>query len=126
VLLEVLFETQESFGVFVDGSDIFLKDDVWRWCGADHFREPPEMGRAPMGPAGVADIVSESESFESKLGVLKIAEGSFTGPSEVSSGFIFHCGDIDPGEITRGRQPGQVHGVPAVGFDAVTGLFGNE
>ena len=35
------------------------------------------------------------------------------------------CGDIDHGEITRARQPGQLHGVPAVGFDAVTGLLGN-
>ena len=83
------------------------------------------MGRAPMGPTGVADIVSESESFESKLGVLKIAEGIFTCPSEVAYGFIFHCGDIDHGEITRARQPGQLHGVPTVGVDAVTGLLGN-
>ena len=126
VLLEFLFETLEAFGVFADGSDIFLKDDLLRRCGADHFREPPEMGRAPSGPAGVADIVSEQEGFESKLGVLEIAEGIFTCPGEVSNGFIFHLGDIDRGEITRARQAGQLHGVPAVGFDAVTGLFGNE
>jgi len=30
------------------------------------------------------------------------------------------------GEITRARQPGPWHGVPAVGFDAVTGLLGHE
>ena len=90
MLLECLFETLEAFGVFVDGSDICLKDDWWRRCGADHCREPPQMGRAPSGPAGVADIVSESERFESKLGVLKIAAGIFTCPSEVSYGFIFH------------------------------------
>jgi hypothetical protein len=126
VILAFLFETLEACGVFVDGSDIFWKDDGLRWCGADHFREPPEMGRAPMGPAGVAAIVSEYESVESKLGVLKSAEGSFTGPSEVSYGFIFHFGDIDHGALTRARQPGQLPGVPAVGFDGGTGRFGNE
>jgi hypothetical protein len=30
---------------------------VLRRCGADHFREPPERGRALVGSAGVADIV---------------------------------------------------------------------
>jgi hypothetical protein len=100
VLVACLFETLEACGVFVDGSDIFLKDDVLRWCGADHCREPPEMGRAPMGLAGVADIVSESERFEATRGVLKIPEGIFTCPSEVSYGFIFHFGDID-----HGRSP---------------------
>jgi len=93
VLLEFLSEMLESFGVFVDGSDIFLKDDLLRWCGADHFREPPEMGWAPRDPAGIADIVSEQERFESKLGALKIAEGIFTCSSEVSYGFIFDFGD---------------------------------
>ena len=92
VLVECLVETLKSFGVVVDGSDLCLKDDVWRWCGADHCSAPPEMGRAPMGPAGVADIVSESERFESKLGVLKIAERIFTCPRQVASGFIFHVG----------------------------------
>jgi hypothetical protein len=81
------------------------------------------MAWAPIGPAGVADIVSESESFESKLGVLKIAEGIFTCPREVSYGFIFDFGDINHGEITRARQPSQWQGVPAVGVDAVTGLL---
>jgi hypothetical protein len=58
-LLEFLLETLEACGVLVDGSDICLKDDVLRWCGAAHFREPLEMDRAPIGPAGFADIVSE-------------------------------------------------------------------
>jgi hypothetical protein len=83
VILECLVETLEAFGVFVDGAAICLPDDVLRG-GADHCREPPEMGRAPMGPAGGAAIVSEEERCESKLGVLKITEGVFTCPSEVS------------------------------------------
>ncbi len=92
VVLECLVETLEAFGVFGHGSDIFLKDDVLCWCGADHFRQPPERGRAPSGPAGGADIVSEYERVESQRGVLKIAAGIFTCPSEVSYGVICHCG----------------------------------
>ena len=124
MLLEFLFETLEAFGVFVHRTDIFLKDDLLRRCGTDHFREPPEVGRAPIGPARVADIVSEQEGFETELGVFEIAEGIFTCPGEIANGFIFHLGDIDRGEITRARQAGQLHGVPAVGFDAVTGFLG--
>ena len=112
--------------MFVDGSDIFLKDDLLRWCRADHFSEPPEMGRAPIGPADVADIVSEQESFESKLGVLKMAESIFTCPSAVSYGFIFHCGDIPGNEITRAPQPRQLNRVTTVGFDPVAGCLGNH
>jgi hypothetical protein len=70
--------------------------------------------------------VSEEESFDSKLRALKVAEGIFTCPSEVSYGFTFHVGDMDHSEITRARQPGQWHGVPTVGVGAVTGRSGNE
>jgi hypothetical protein len=84
VLLACWFETLESFAVFGDGSDIFVKDDLVRWCRADHCSEPPEMGRAPMGPAGVADIVSASERVASTRSVLKMAEGLFTCPRAVS------------------------------------------
>ena len=83
------------------------------------------MGRAPVGPAGVADIVSEQEGFEAKLGGLESAEGIFTDPRESTHGFIFHLGDLDRREITRSSQAGQLHGVPAVRFDPITGLWGN-
>ena len=108
LLVECLFETLEAFGVFVDRADIFLKDDLLRWGGTDHFSEPPEVGRAPIGPAGIADIVSQQEGFETKLGVFEIAEGIFTRPGQVANGFIFDFGDIDRGEITRAREPGQL------------------
>jgi hypothetical protein len=52
----------------VNGTDIFVKDDVLRRCGTNHFREPPQVGRAPGCPARVADIVSEQEGLETELG----------------------------------------------------------
>ena len=125
-LLEFLFETLEAFRVFGHGADIFLKDDLLRRCRANHLREPPEMGRVPGGPARVPYVVPEQKGFETELGIFEITEGIFACPGEVANGFIFHLGDIDRGEIPRARQAGQLHGVPAVRFDAVTGLFGNQ
>ena len=95
VLVEFLFETLEAFGVFVHRSDIFLKDDLLRRGGTDHLREPSQVGRAPIGPAHVTDILSEQKGFETELGVFEIADGIFTCPGEIANGFIFDLGDID-------------------------------
>src|SRR5215813_13260284 len=124
--LEFLVETLEACGVFGYRTDIFLEHDVLRWGRTSDLREPPEMGRAPSGPAGVADIVSEQEGFEAKLGVLAIAEGIFTSSGEIANRFIVHFGNIHDSEIPRACQPRQLQGVSAVGFDAVSRLFGNK
>ena len=126
VILPLLFEPLEACGVFVHRSDICLKDDWLSRGWTDHLREPPEMGRAPVGPAGGADIVSQPEGVETELGILKIAEGIFARPREIANGFIFDFGDIDEGEIPRAGQSGSLYGVSAIRFDASTGLFGNE
>src|SRR5262244_4615536 len=126
VLLELLVETLEAVSVFGYRTDIFLEHDLLCRRRADDLGKPPEMGRAPIGPAGVADIMAEQEGFETELGVLAIAEGIFTGAGEIANRFIVHCGDIHDSEIPRAGQPGQLHGVSAVGFDAVTSLFGDK
>ena len=125
VLLACVFETLEAFGVFGDGTDICLKDDGLRRCRADALPRATGDGPGSSWPGRGADIVSEQEGLQTKLGVFEITEGIFTGPGEVAHGFVFDLGDIDRGEITRASQAGQLHGVPAVGFDAVTGFFGN-
>jgi hypothetical protein len=48
LVLQFVFETLESFGLFVHGPDIFLKDELLRRCGTHHFREPPQVGRAQV------------------------------------------------------------------------------
>src|SRR4029450_10898119 len=111
-------------GVFSNGADIFLKDDLLRWGRTDALREPSEMGRVPGGLAGVADIVTQQEGFETELGVFQVAEGIFTRPREIAHGFIFDFGDIDEGEIPRAGQSGQLSGVSAIRFDAITGVVG--
>ena len=81
-------------------SDVFLKNDGLRGRGTDNFREPPQVGRAPIGPAGVADIVSEQKGFEPEFGVFEITDGIFTSPAEVANGFLLDLGDIDRSAIS--------------------------
>jgi hypothetical protein len=95
-------------------------------CRTDHFREPAEVGRAPGGPARIADIMSEPEGFETELGRLEVSQGIFTGAGEITHGFIFYLGNLDGGEIARAHQPSQWHSVPTVGVHPVAGLCGNQ
>ena len=80
-------------------SDVFLNNDLLRGRGTDNFREPPQVGRAPIGPAGVADIVAQQKGFKTEFGVFEITDGIFTRPGEVANGFILDLGDIDHSEI---------------------------
>ena len=84
LLLEFLGETLEAFGVFGHRADLFLQDNWLRRCQTDNLGEPPEGGRPPIGLAGVADIVAQPEGFETELGVLQIAESSFTRAREIA------------------------------------------
>jgi hypothetical protein len=126
VIVAVLVETLEAFGLCVNRTAICVQNDGLRRGGADHVRAPPAMGRAPGGPAGVAAIVSEPAGVEAPLGVRESAAGRGTGPREIPNGFIVNRGDINHGESTRARPPGPWHGVPAVRVDAIAGLLGNE
>jgi len=100
VIGEFLLKTLEAFGGVVHRPDVCLQDDVLCRCGADDFREPAQVGRAPVCPAHVPDILSEQERLEPKRGGFAIAHGIFTCPGEVTDGLILHCGDRDPGKVT--------------------------
>jgi len=104
--------------------DLCLPDHVVRRGGAAHCREPPERGRAPVGPAGVAESMAEPAGCETTLGGLASTAGLFTDPRESTQGVLCHRGARDRRESTRARQAGQWPGVPAVRFDPVPGLWG--
>jgi hypothetical protein len=124
--LQLMLQSVEAFGVLVDRADVFLENDWLRWGGTDHFREPPQVGRPPGGPARIADILAQGQRFEAKLGGLEIADGIFTRTTQITDGFVFDRGDIDGGHITRAHQPSPWHGVAAVGFHPVARLFRNQ
>ena len=97
LLVEFLFETLQAFGVLVHRPDIFLEDDLLGRGGTDHFREPAQVGRAPGGPARIADIMPQQKRFEPELGGLEIPDGIFASPAQIADGFVF-----DRGEHRRG------------------------
>jgi hypothetical protein len=99
-----LFQPLEAFVVFAHGADVFLKDNLLSRRGTDDFREPPQVGRVPIGPSCVADIVPEQEGFETELGIFAIADGVCTCPGEIPNRSILHCGDIHRGEIARAES----------------------
>jgi hypothetical protein len=99
-LLEFLCETLEAFGVCVDRADVCLTDNWLGGCGTDHVREPPEVGRAPVGTACRADIVSQSEGLEPGCGGLEVPDRLVASPGEITDGFIFDLGAIDRCEVT--------------------------
>ncbi len=123
-LLEFLFETLEAFGVFVDGTDVFLTDHLLSRGRTDDLREPPERGRATGGPARIAAIVAEPAGVAAKLGRLELAAGIFPGSGAVADRFVFNRGDSDGGESPRAREAGQWHRVTAVGVDWSPAFFG--
>jgi hypothetical protein len=101
LLVACLCETLEACGVVVHRTDICLQADVLSRGGAAHLSEPAQVGRGPIGPAGVSDILSEQEGLETELGVFAIADGVCTRPSEIPDGFICNGG----GTETAVRSP---------------------
>jgi hypothetical protein len=94
--------------------------------GTDALREPLPVGGAPMGAAGITARVSAQAGREPALGRLAIAEGRGPGPREVAKGCLVDRGDLPCGALPRAGQPGEWHGVPAGGCDAIPGFLGQQ
>ena len=98
--VECLVETWQAFRGCGDRAAIGWKDAWWRRGRAAHRREPPELGRAPGGPARVAESLPESEGVEPARGGRESAAGIVTGPAEVTESFLCPRGPRDRGEST--------------------------
>jgi hypothetical protein len=107
-----LLKTLKACSGPVDRAHVVLEDHLWGGGGTAHLREPSEMGWAPMGLAGIAEIVPESDSVKATCSGLEVADGR-----------ICFLGDIHGRESTRAPEPGQLHGIASVRVHAVTGLF---
>ena len=108
------------------GADVFLEDDWWCWRGTDDRAEPPQVSRAPGGPACIPDVLPQEKGFEPKLRGLEIVDGICTRPAQVPHRCILHLGHVDRGEVPRAHQTGQFDGVSSVGFDPIPWFSGDQ
>ena len=53
-------------------------------------------------------------------------DGLCTRPTQVPNRFILHLGNIDRGEVPRAHQACQFDRIPAVGFNPIARLFGDQ
>jgi len=51
----------------------------------------------------------------------QIPAAVFTGPHQVTGGFLAGAGDRHRGDLTQMKEAGQMRGIPGVGFDPVAG-----
>src|SRR4029450_11557943 len=124
--VELLCQTCKPFSVLGDGSDVFLEHNLLGGSGTDHLAEPPQVGRAPGGPARIPNILPQQKRFEPKLGGFESADGIFTGTAQVTNGFVLNLRDVDRGQATRAEPPGHLDVISTVGFDPIPGLCGNQ
>lgn len=73
---------------------------------ADDFGEPPEVNLIPVGTAGIADVETQEEGFESEPGRLQVARGVLAGAAQVTYGFVFDPGNIYRSEIAGAHEAG--------------------
>lgn len=121
-----LLETLPAFGGRIHCADVVLEDELVGGGGPDHVGEPPHMGGAPGGPARIAEIVAAHKGWEPTRGGLEIVDGLCPRAGEVAAGLIFPRGNLDPRQIPRAPQTGQLAGVPPVRLHAGAGLLGHE
>jgi len=124
--MEFLFEALETLGVVGDRVHASLEDNLLGRRGTDHLTEPAQVGWAPGGAAGRADLVTPENGCEASLGRRELAPRLVTGSPQVADGFVLDLRDIDRRESTRAPQAGHLEGVTPVGLDPSARLLGEE
>jgi hypothetical protein len=119
-------QTPQPFRLCSNRLDVCLQDHVWRGCGTEHLAEPAQVGWAPVGSPGRADIVPQHEGFEPQLGCLQVPQGLCPRPTQVAEGFIVDRRDRDGGEVARAHEPSQWQSIPTVGCDPVARPCGHQ
>jgi len=116
----------DTLGVFVDGSEVLLEDDLLGRGGTDYPGEVAAVGVVLVGAADVVKAKPEKERLEAVLGALQIDEGVLAGAGEVADGLIVDSGNVDGGEVAGAQEPCELNGVATVGFDAVAGFLRDQ
>ena len=119
--------TVEAGDGFVDGADV----------GAVGLLERSERPSLRLQPGGVtfgprlfgereAAAVPEEEFREAVSGAQQIDGDVFATTEQIARGFFLLGRNVDGGERTRAVEDGELGGIAAIGFDAVTGATRNQ
>ena len=123
VLEQLVLQALEQLGPFVDGPDVFLKDDLLRRRGEHEPREPAQMLRAPVRPPGVADIVAQQQGLQAEACRVQIVERIFPGARQIADRFIRPTGGTYTGVRSPARsQARERDGIPLVGLHPIARL----
>jgi len=110
----------------LDGTNVFLEDNLLCLSVARDFGEPSQMSRAPISFAAVANIMSEQKRLEAKLACLEVAHEAFTGATQITYCFVFYFWNEDGSEISGAHLASQVNSVLPVGLDTVSTFLRNK
>jgi len=124
--MEGLLEPLEACRRLRNRTDVFWKNDGGWGRGTDTCRAPPQGGRAPMGPARVAHLVSAPKGCETAWGVLAITARLCTRSGAGAHGCIVPLRDLDRRELACASEASPLQSVSAVCFAPSTRLVRHE
>ena len=84
------------------------------------------MGFGPVGLAVVVVAEAAQEGEEPGLGAAEVIDRIGAGTAKIANGLVHAVGNVDGDEVVGAEVFGELHGIAFVGFDAVSGLDGNE
>lgn len=116
----------EPIDLFIDGADLFLKDDLLRWRRADDHGEVSPVGVGPVGPADIVPPESQQEGLQAELRILEGEPRGVARPTEVADRFVVDGRHVDGREIPIAEQPRELDRVTPVGLDLVARFLGNQ
>jgi len=118
------FQTSQTFRRCGAGLAGCLQDERLRRGGTPHLAEPAQGGGIAVGSPCRAAIRAEQKRLPPQRGRLQSPEGLCPCPTPVADRCIVEGRDRDGGEVPGVHEAGQLPGVPSVGCDPVTRLFG--
>ena len=114
--------TGETISGFGDDVEHFLEEELL--FGEREFdrSQITEMLGRPGGGAGIAEVVAQEKHFKLLPGAMALLVNLEAGANEVANSFVLRIGDVNGGQFAGAIKAGQLVGIAAVGFDAITGF----
>jgi hypothetical protein len=123
---DVGVEGGEFFFELGEGQPVVVNDQVIGRFGPGQRGQPLAVVFAPGAPGGVDAPAAEKEPSQAVAGPGEVFLDPFAQTQEIPIGFLPGGGEINGGEFPGPVELDQLPGVPAVGFDPVSGAEGDE